>query len=87
VFERVLDLTKDIYGNYVISHVLDHGSRADKDFVIEKIKGRVVNLSMHKFGSNVIEKCLVHADRNQREELIHEIHNIKLYNEGNIANH
>lgn len=25
VFERVLDLTKDMYGNYVISHVLEHG--------------------------------------------------------------
>lgn len=46
-----------------------------------------MNLSMHKFGSNVIEKCLVHADRNQREELIGEIHNVNLYNEGSIANH
>ena len=26
VFERVLDLTKDQYGNYVISHVLEHGA-------------------------------------------------------------
>jgi len=26
VFERVLDLTKDQFGNYVISHVLEHGA-------------------------------------------------------------
>jgi Pumilio-family RNA binding repeat len=63
VFERVLDLTKDVYGNYVISHVLEHGIPADKAFVINKIKKKVLMLSNHKFGSNVIEKCLVHSDR------------------------
>jgi pumilio RNA-binding family len=62
VFERVLDLTKDMYGNYVISHVLEHGTMPDKLFVISKIKKRVLLLSMHKFGSNVIGKCLVHGD-------------------------
>jgi hypothetical protein len=28
---------------------------------------------MHKFGSNVIEKCLIYADKRQREDLISEI--------------
>ena len=63
VFERVLDLTKDMYGNYVISHVLEHGVPSDKLFVINKIKKKVLALSMHKFGSNVIEKCLIHSDK------------------------
>ena len=63
VFERVLDLTRDMYGNYVVSHVLEHGKAADKLFVINKIKKKVLLLSSHKFGSNVIEKCLVHSDR------------------------
>jgi len=58
VFERVLDLTKDMYGNYVISHVLEHGAQEDKLFVINKMRKKVPFLSMHKFGSNVIEKCL-----------------------------
>ena len=63
VFERVLDLTKDMYGNYVISHVLEHGKYSDKEFVVTKMKKRVLTLSIHKFGSNVIEKCLVHSDK------------------------
>jgi pumilio RNA-binding family len=63
VFERVLDLTRDMYGNYVISHVLEHGETSDKVFVINKIKKKVLALSNHKFGSNVIEKCLVHSDK------------------------
>ena len=63
VFERVLDLTRDMYGNYVISHVLEHGSNLDKLFIINKIKKKVLMLASHKFGSNVIEKCLVHSER------------------------
>jgi pumilio RNA-binding family len=55
-------LTKDVYGNYVISHVLEHGKQSDKDFVIQKMKKKVLQLSLHKFGSNVIEKCLQFAD-------------------------
>lgn len=42
VFDRVLDLTKDQYGNYVISHVLEHGGLNDKLFVINKMKRRVL---------------------------------------------
>jgi pumilio RNA-binding family len=63
VFERVLDLTRDMYGNYVISHVLEHGAQSDKLFVINKIKKKVLMLSTHKFGSNVIEKCLMHSEK------------------------
>jgi hypothetical protein len=29
--------------------------------------------STHKFGSNVIEKCLIHGDKKQREDLINEM--------------
>lgn len=73
VFERVLDLTRDVYGNYVISHVLEHGKAADRLFVVGKIKKKVLMLSSHKYGSNVIEKCLVHSERRQKEEIIGEI--------------
>lgn len=78
VFERVLDLTRDMYGNYVISHVLEHGKQTDKLFVINKIKKKVLALSNHKFGSNVIEKCLVHSDKKQKEEIINEILQIRV---------
>jgi pumilio RNA-binding family len=62
-----------MYGNYVISHVLEHGKYSDKEFVINKMKKRVLSLSIHKFGSNVIEKCLVHSDKRQKEDLLGEI--------------
>ena len=73
IFERILDLTRDIYGNYVISHVLEHGQASDKLFIINKIRKKVLMLSCHKFGSNVIEKCLVHGEKKQKEDIISEI--------------
>lgn len=78
VFERVLDLTRDMYGNYVISHVLEHGAPSDKLFVISKIKKKVLMLSTHKFGSNVIEKCLVHSEKRQKEDIINEIVQVRV---------
>jgi pumilio RNA-binding family len=78
VFERVLDLTRDMYGNYVISHVLEHGAPSDKLFVISKIKKKVLMLSTHKFGSNVIEKCLVHSEKRQKEDIINEIIQVRV---------
>ena len=46
----------------MISHVLEHGKYSDKEFVINKMKRKVMELSIHKFGSNVIEKCLMYSD-------------------------
>jgi pumilio RNA-binding family len=43
--------------------VLERGNPTDKEFVISKMKKKVIHLSLHKFGSNVIEKCLVHGDK------------------------
>ncbi|TGZ42708.1 Maternal protein pumilio [Temnothorax longispinosus] len=50
-------LIQDQYGNYVIQHVL----------------GKVLALSQHKFASNVVEKCVTHATRQERAVLIEEV--------------
>jgi hypothetical protein len=33
---------------------------------------------MHKFGSNVIEKCLQHSDPKQKDDLIEELIQVRL---------
>jgi hypothetical protein len=42
----------------------------------------VLLLSTHKFGSNVIEKCLAHGDKKQKEEIINEIIQAKVAENG-----
>jgi mRNA-binding protein PUF3 len=44
-----------------VSHVLEFGDIKDRARIIDEILDDLVELSVHKFGSNVIEKCLMHA--------------------------
>jgi len=57
------ELCKNQYGNYVIQHVLIHGTPWHKGAVIVSLRGTLLALSKHKFASNVIEKCFAHANR------------------------
>ncbi|KAF5399549.1 Maternal protein pumilio [Paragonimus heterotremus] len=66
-------LVKDQYGNYVIQHVLEHGKTEDKSRIVDLIRGRVAELSVHKFASNVVEKAVANATRAERQALINEV--------------
>ena len=45
----------------------------DKGKIISAVKGQVCVLSQHKFASNVVEKCVQHATRQDRAILIEEV--------------
>lgn len=67
------NLTLDQFGNYVIQHILEHGRNVeDKNRIVKSIKGKVIELSNHKFASNVVEKCLQHGSEKDRKEIIDE---------------
>ncbi len=68
-----LSLVQDQYGNYVIQHVLEHGRRKDKSTVLAKMKGQIVQLSQHKFASNVVEKCVEYGTPQERVIILEEI--------------
>ena len=38
-----------------------------------RVKGRVVDLSVHKFSSNLIEKCLLYCADEQRDAIVAEM--------------
>ncbi|RVW64139.1 Pumilio-like 5 [Vitis vinifera] len=61
-------------------HVLERGKPHERSQIINKLKGHIVQLSQHKFASNVVEKCLEYGDVNERGLLIEEIIG---HNEGN----
>lgn len=54
-------------------HVLERGRPNERGQIIKKLAGQVVQMSQHKFASNVIEKCLEHGDSVERDLLIEEI--------------
>ncbi|KAL9270900.1 Pumilio homolog 6, chloroplastic-like protein [Drosera capensis] len=73
ILESVCTLAQDQYGNYVTQHVLEKGKRNERSQIIRQISGQVVQMSQHKFASNVVEKCLEYGDAAGRELLIGEV--------------
>ena len=63
-------LITDSYGNYVTQHVIEHGLPEDRAKIVSLIKAQFLVFSKHKFASNVVERCLVCGDDEQRRELV-----------------
>ena len=52
----------DQFGNYVVQHVMTGGTPRQRRAVVRATRGRVLELSRHKFASNVMEKCVEFGD-------------------------
>ncbi|KAK4684287.1 pumilio RNA-binding family, partial [Tremellales sp. Uapishka_1] len=75
--EHIDLLMEDQFGNYVVQSVIQSGTEQDRDLVIEKLKGKMLSLSRHKFASNVCEKALQHASPEARQLMIAELIDLK----------
>ncbi|KAG6857647.1 hypothetical protein H0H87_010216 [Tephrocybe sp. NHM501043] len=72
---NALTLVQDPYGNYVVQYILDLNDNRFSDGVIRQFAGNVCALSVQKFSSNVIEKCIRVAEHSTRKILIEELLN------------
>ncbi|KAF9456801.1 armadillo-type protein [Collybia nuda] len=72
---NALTLVQDPYGNYVVQYILDLNDNRFSDAVIRQFAGNVCALSVQKFSSNVIEKCVRVAEHSTRKMLIEELLN------------
>jgi hypothetical protein len=70
VSENVIELAQDPYGNYAIQEVMDKWKEYDYNPLFAKIKTRIAQLSIQKFSSNVVEKCLQMSDEVERNDII-----------------
>jgi len=70
ILKEACHLARDQYGNYVIQHVLEHGHEAERKQIVASLAPEVVSMSMHKFASNVIEKCLAHGSTQDRDLMV-----------------
>jgi Pumilio-family RNA binding repeat len=59
----------------VVQYILDLNDNRFSDGVIRQFTGNVCALSVQKFSSNVIEKCIRVAEHNTRKMLIDELLN------------
>eukprot|EP00271_Cylindrocystis_brebissonii_P000813 TRINITY_DN10_c1_g1_i1.p1 TRINITY_DN10_c1_g1~~TRINITY_DN10_c1_g1_i1.p1 ORF type:complete len:1432 (-),score=352.25 TRINITY_DN10_c1_g1_i1:840-5135(-) len=73
ILRSTCTLAQDQYGNYVVQHVLERGTRSERSEIITQLAGQIVQMSQHKFASNVVEKCLEHGGPAERTILITEM--------------
>lgn len=53
---NAVQLMKDLFGNYVIQKFFDHGSQVQKSILADKMKGRMVDMSMQMYSCRVVQK-------------------------------
>ena len=53
-----LDLMQDTFGNYVIQNFIKFGSTRQKLLIFESIRGRIFELSCHKYSFRVIQQFI-----------------------------
>uniref|UniRef100_A0A7S2KW90 PUM-HD domain-containing protein n=1 Tax=Zooxanthella nutricula TaxID=1333877 RepID=A0A7S2KW90_9DINO len=69
-----MELATDQYGNYVVQHVMEHSSRpGDRQMLMQIVRKNILQLSCHKYASNVIEKALGCGTLEERALLIQAI--------------
>lgn len=56
--QSAIHISADPFGNFVASYILDSGSPKEVEMFFNALKGYLLDLSLKKFGSNVIERCL-----------------------------
>jgi hypothetical protein len=76
--ENALILVQNPYGNYAIQTALEYWQN-DEDIIpiLTKIRGKYVTLSIQKYSSNVIEKCL---ERNRKTALVDFVDEVSKFN-------
>ncbi|XP_042418571.1 pumilio homolog 3-like isoform X1 [Zingiber officinale] len=73
IIQSVCLLVQDQYGNYVVQHVLEHGNPDERSAIIKQLSGKIVQMSLQKFASNVVEKCLTFGSFEERQILVNEM--------------
>ncbi|KAA8549700.1 hypothetical protein F0562_001282 [Nyssa sinensis] len=75
ITSNALILSQDPFGNYVVQFVFDiHVPWATVD-ILDQLEGNYGDLSMQKYSSNVVEKCLKYAGEERRPHIIQELIN------------
>jgi len=71
--KHALDLVQSPYGNYAVQHALDEWGGSWCTPIFNSLKGRIMQLSIQKFSSNVVEKLFCAAPPEFRTLFISEL--------------
>ena len=72
ISERALEIMQNQYGNYAITEILSNWSESDCEDIYEAVCEKLCLLSMQKYSSNVVEKCLKKGSAQMKAKLLKE---------------
>ncbi|KAI1780467.1 ARM repeat-containing protein [Hypoxylon cercidicola] len=73
ITENATRLVQDPFGNYVVQYIIDLNDTAFTEPLVQQFRGRICQLSRHKFSSNVIEKCLRCGNEDSKDIMVNEL--------------
>jgi len=71
--KQALDLVQGPYANYAVQHVLEEWGGDFCEPIMQALKGKLVQLSIQKFSSNVVEMVLRVAPKHLQSQLLDEL--------------
>ena len=73
ITSNAVTLVQDPFGNYVVQYIIDLNEDSFTRPLAMQFKGRISQLSKHKFSSNVVEKCLRCAPDDAKDMIAQEL--------------
>lgn len=73
IVSACIELSQNPYGNYAVQITLETFDPLLCDSIIESLKGKLTQLSITKYSSNVVERCLERALPKTKELLLQEL--------------
>eukprot|EP00210_Caulerpa_lentillifera_P000392 g382.t1 len=73
VVDNVEDLSQDLYGNYVVQHVLRYGKECIRSRAIDALIASPIDFACHKFASNVMEAAVTYSSPEERMKIVNSI--------------
>lgn len=74
LMQGIPSMIADHFGNYVVQHVVEHdGGGEGRQQVLNIVASGLEGYSKHKYASNVVEACLVHADDLWRQRVMYQL--------------
>ncbi|KDO54470.1 hypothetical protein CISIN_1g004281mg [Citrus sinensis] len=73
ITSNALILSQDPFGNYVVQFVFELRLPWATMDILDQLEGNYGDLSMQKYSSNVVEKCLKYGDDERRAHIIQEL--------------
>ncbi|KAF7309343.1 PUM-HD domain-containing protein [Mycena indigotica] len=71
--DNTLHLIQDVFGNYVIQKLLEHGTQAHKDALVGAMEGHIIYLSSNVYGCYVVQKAFECVTPEQQAKFVQEL--------------